>query len=327
MDLEIKNAINKYYSLKSDYEKFISNNKTKIISLPGLSWKERQKEFRKLRPPCINCKRPVGSKFYTHVDEETIDRHLIALCGSKDSPCELNIDINLSNVFNFNEESLNNESELIGFKNSIIYDKNNLIFGYITSEKAVSNYEEVKEKLASISSRKDFYSQTLIEIVDNPEDLKTLQQHYIKLNTIIEDFKLSVENYEKTKEMPYMQEIINIYVNELIPFGSNTNLLKKIMNEKYKYNAIEINEIDQDDIYYLVQKPFTIENFEYVLDANIISFITGYVEDKSKTNLITNPKKIQNTNLNSIFGTDTSSSSSSGTESNSKTSTSISSQN
>ena len=33
MDLEIKNAINKYYSLKTDYEKFIVNNKSKIISV------------------------------------------------------------------------------------------------------------------------------------------------------------------------------------------------------------------------------------------------------------------------------------------------------
>ena len=230
MDLEIKNAINKYYSLKTDYEKFIVNNKSKIISIPGLSWRERQKEFKKLKPPCINCKRPVGSKFSSYVDEEKIDRHLIALCGSKETPCELNIDINLSNVFNLNEEKLINESELIDYKNSIINDKNNLIFGYITSEKAVSNYDDVKEKISSLSSRHDFFSQTLMEIVDNPEDLKSLQQNYIKLNTIIEDFKLSVENYEKTKEMPYMQEIINIYVNELIPFGVNINLLKKIMN-------------------------------------------------------------------------------------------------
>ena len=120
-----KNLLNRIKAFKNKEDQ---HNKSKIISIPGLSWRERQKEFKKLKPPCINCKRPVGSKFSSYVDEEKIDRHLIALCGSKETPCELNIDINLSNVFNLNEEKLINESELIDYKNSIINDKNNLIF-------------------------------------------------------------------------------------------------------------------------------------------------------------------------------------------------------
>ena len=70
-------ALNTYYKLKNQYEINFNKEKNKIINLEGLSWKEKRTEFKKIKRKCINCKRPVGSKFSTRSDK--YERHLIAL--------------------------------------------------------------------------------------------------------------------------------------------------------------------------------------------------------------------------------------------------------
>ena len=61
--------INEFYKLKNKYENVNHKNKTKIINNPTLSWKERQTEFKKLKPKCINCKRPGGTAFITKLNK------------------------------------------------------------------------------------------------------------------------------------------------------------------------------------------------------------------------------------------------------------------
>jgi hypothetical protein len=97
-----QDAIKKYYKLKNDYDESIQEQKKKILSMTGLSLKEKRIEFRKLKNKCVNCKRPVGSIFNTKLEGNnkyySKDRVLVALCGDRDDPCPLNIEINLSSI-------------------------------------------------------------------------------------------------------------------------------------------------------------------------------------------------------------------------------------
>lgn len=58
-----KEALNEFFKLKSKYETQISANKKKIINDASLSKREKRSEFLKLKPKCINCQRPGGTKF------------------------------------------------------------------------------------------------------------------------------------------------------------------------------------------------------------------------------------------------------------------------
>ena len=67
-EILFQDAIKKYYKLKNDYDESIQEQKKKILSMTGLSLKEKRIEFRKLKNKCVNCKRPVGSIFNTKLE-------------------------------------------------------------------------------------------------------------------------------------------------------------------------------------------------------------------------------------------------------------------
>ena len=67
MDSEAKikllESVNTFYKLKNQYDDINLKLRRKIIKNEELSWKEKRVEFKKLRPKCINCKRPFGTLF------------------------------------------------------------------------------------------------------------------------------------------------------------------------------------------------------------------------------------------------------------------------
>jgi hypothetical protein len=88
-------GLNTYYKMKSEYEEANLKNRNKIMKNQNLSWKEKRTEYKKLKPKCINCKRPVGSIFSSVYNPDENGRKLMAVCGDRANPCPLNITINL----------------------------------------------------------------------------------------------------------------------------------------------------------------------------------------------------------------------------------------
>ena len=62
-------ALDTYYKYKAVYEKDYMKLKNEIISNDALSWKEKRRQFAKKIPECFNCKRKVGTNFYTSNEE------------------------------------------------------------------------------------------------------------------------------------------------------------------------------------------------------------------------------------------------------------------
>lgn len=56
--MDVKEALNEYFKLKFKYETQNNANKKKILNNANLSNREKRAEFLKLKPKCINCKRP-----------------------------------------------------------------------------------------------------------------------------------------------------------------------------------------------------------------------------------------------------------------------------
>ena len=141
-------AINEFYELKSKYESTNFNKYIKPILKSNKSKREKKMEYSKLpKFPCINCKRNVNTIFKITYDKDNLLHKYTAKCGDLQDPCPLNIDINLGATTNLPEFLVKTEKELNDYKNQVIRDKNDLLFGYITSEEAVEKFDDLKDHI------------------------------------------------------------------------------------------------------------------------------------------------------------------------------------
>ena len=124
-----KEALNEYFKMKMKYESQINANKKKIMNNPTLSKREKRSEFLKLKPKCINCKRPGGTKFQVvYFDEKSSDdfdsyREYRAECGIVVDPCPLEVKIKIGKVDLLPDILSSMEKEIKTYKDKIINDK------------------------------------------------------------------------------------------------------------------------------------------------------------------------------------------------------------
>ena len=268
-------ALNTYYKLKNQYEINFNKEKNKIINLEGLSWKEKRTEFKKIKRKCINCKRPVGSKFSTRSDK--YERHLIALCGDTANPCPFNIDINTGIMFDTNDMLIEDEDNLSRFKKYIIVYKNDLLFGYIPTHIAVKRFDDIKEQITSTTNLYETVLQNYNNIVNNSEKKEALIKLQTELYANIDTFKSIIAKYDETENTQLVNDAVELYINTMIP------RLKEIMKKKYSYSGVDYDK--NDNTLQLIQKPVTIKDFETDVgdDGETVVSLKMGVEVKSST--------------------------------------------
>jgi hypothetical protein len=266
-----ESALNEYYKLKNKYENEIMKNKKIIMNDSSLSAKEKRQKYLQLKPKCINCKRPGGTifsvKYYKNEDNEY--REFRARCGIIADPCNLNITIQNGIYGSLPETIKRIENEIKESKHNIIDSKNRLLFGYITSETAIEEFNDEKEIVDSYTSLLESYLNTYIKITDNDEkniELKeSLEQSYI----LIQEIKESIRLYNQTENTQYVKDAVSIYVTKLQP------LFKKIMELKYKQSFVYY-DIDKNT-FHLIQNKITIKSMEYSSFVDkVIDYNVGY---------------------------------------------------
>jgi hypothetical protein len=268
-------TLDQYYRYKDKYESNLKKEKTQIIKLEGLSWREKRAEYMKVKPKCINCRRPVGSIFSTKKQDD--GRHLIALCGDRKHPCPFNININLGLVQNIQENLRNDESELNEYKHKVIIDKNDLLFGYITPEQAVSRFDILKEQVSEFTKIYEFTLETYLNVVDNEEKKAEIVKQQLEFYNNLDNFNLMINQYKSTQNTQLIVDAVELYTNSIQPRAN------EIMNKKYAYNGVEYN-ID-DNTFHLIQLSITNENLEWDLTEGgqkVVSFRVGVEQEKRK---------------------------------------------
>jgi hypothetical protein len=282
----VENAYNEYYKLKNKYETEIMKNKKKILNNQSLSAKEKRSEFLKLKPKCINCKRPGGTIFSTkYYSENTkkgenndfIDdyRQLSARCGIIADPCNLNINIHLGTYELLPDILENIEKEIKDNKNEIIDSKNKLLFGYITTETALQNYDSIKDYVSHFTSLLEQYLKIYLDITDNLQKKQLLNEDIERTYEIITEIKQCIISFNQLESTQYIRDAVHIYITNLLP------LLNKISNLKYKQNFVYYDE--DLNTYNLIQKKYKIENLEYTsFNNSIVSYDVGLKIKKDK---------------------------------------------
>jgi len=267
-------AVDKYYEMKDQYETMISDEKKKIASIKGLSWKEKRFKYSEYRPKCINCSRPVGTLFSCKANKD-IERILSARCGDKENPCPLDIRINLAETQDLRsllkEDEINNKT----YKNNIILDKNDFLFGYITSETAVANFEKLKDDVIQNTENMEFFLTLFNNITDSKEKKESIDKLKSELYANIDNIKKMNEEYKNTQNKQYIVDAVDIYVDDMIP------RLKKLMNKKYAMSYVDY----EDGVYKLIQQPYNNEQLEMVLgeeNQKVEKMQLGLKKEKNK---------------------------------------------
>jgi hypothetical protein len=252
----VENNINEYYRLKSKYDNDNDKNKKKILNNKMLGMKEKKAEFKQLKPKCVNCGRPGGTTFASVVSKDSMGakfRELRAFCKATE-PCGLNINIAVGNFENINDILKMIDGEIYNAKNEIISDKNKLLFGLISTEKALSNFDSEKATIRDFTGLLETYLQIYIKRIDDPETKAKLDEELEKSYLLIQKIRTAIKNFNETNSIEFVRGGVEVYNDELKP------VLNQILKLKYKQNMVVFEE--SDNTYHLVQRAYSIKDLE-----------------------------------------------------------------
>ena len=277
----INEALNEYYKLKSNYEVNYHEKYIKpIIRSNGKSKREKRLEYQKLpKPECINCKRNVGSIFSIKKDPEEYSRTFVATCGDLTDPCPLDIKFDYTFRNELDKELLDSDRDINVIKNSIIIDKNNMMFGYIEEKKAIASFNSNTTELKSVTEGAGFVMDINIQLNDNPikKDLIQSNQHKLGMEFLI-PFKDMIKTFDQSGNTEILNKAMKFYVEEMVP------LITTIRNLKYQVcyvdfvNQKDLNDSDEKgDLNFLIQRQNSLSNLEFALYGSdeLKSFIKG----------------------------------------------------
>ena len=252
-------SLNEFFKLKSEYETkhskmmkdaFKKEPSRKLGRLAALS----------VKPPCLNCKRPVGTIFSNRENDK-----YTAICGDKGNPCNLNIKIfngktiNLPYVLNVYNE------EIADIKDAIIRQKLDTLFSYVTEEKSV---ELFKKELDTYNANSKIYKSLLdkyVDLYDNKHTKEMTQKKSDEIFILTEKIRDLLKEYEKTENPTILKSAMTMQINELYPEIRNMRLLK---NE-----VVELNE-PEDGKFEIFTYPIALNKIDYDFGekATVIKF-------------------------------------------------------
>jgi len=297
-NLDVNDALNEFYKLKSKYETDYYINYVKpIISSKVFSKREKRLAYSKLpKPECINCKRNVGTIFSIKKDVDEFMRIFTAKCGDIEAPCPLNINIEYADRHTYVSQMEINDNDLNELKLQIIKDKNDLMFGYIDQNEAVAKFNAKTDELKELTEIAGYVINTNIVTNENPEKkvlTKTLEDEFgmsylIPFKNMMKEF-----NESNGRDKKKVNEAVKFYVDEMTP------KIREIQKLKYEREFIDYEPNISGDNYFLFQRKNSLVNLElnfFSKDA-VKSFVKGVLESRqpAKKSSKTKTRKIRQT--------------------------------
>jgi hypothetical protein len=220
--------LHSFYYFKTIFEQSKFSMKDQLQINPTTSWKQIQKQFKNTKFPCINCKRRVNTIFTVQtqkVESQDIPvRKYLAICGDSESPCDFHIEFEIPISRRIDQEYLLTIEKVNQIQRQIIIAKNNVVFGMITPNEAVKQFEEFKQEMEKYNLLKEQYMNQLIFLINNPVKKKDLKEKLNEFYTNVSEYKTLVEKHIREDE-PI--ETANAYFRDtLLPSSSALSELK-----------------------------------------------------------------------------------------------------
>lgn len=217
-------ALQIYYKAKQDYEsKFAKKRQMSYKKAP--TRKMGQRAALKVKPTCIYCNRPVGTRFYTDSTGH------FALCGDKVAPCALNVKL-LRGGFSLKEDMLYWFKEDVDKeKKNIIKHKLDTLFNYFSDDVAVKKFKEKFEKYTELSSVYEDFLKMREELYFEEHRKEMVLAKGEKTNEILENIHTLMEEYKQSENPSLLKTAMELYIQDLLPEMENLRRLKYDMIE------------------------------------------------------------------------------------------------
>ena len=264
-DPKLKNAMNKYFSLKENYENKQRDSKKNIFNDEGLSQSDKEDALATFKPKCINCRRPVGTTF-----SETA-REFKAVCGDPIKPCALNIEFKLGKTEHIDDIIQSATDTVNELKEKIIHLKAELIYGYKDESEIALEFKDIKSEYNSFQNILESIIRRKTKIIKKDANAdKALNQ---VLNETIQRINNNVKEYLIDKDPIHITNNVKIYNDEI------KLLLSDMMKLKYK-NTYIVSEPPPPDknpnIFYLIQETTRLNDLYVSLFKDDISKLINY---------------------------------------------------
>lgn len=245
---DYEKVLSKFFDIKTNYETKYQGKKASIINNDSLSKKEKRKQISKLKIPCVNCKRRVGTIFTNN------NRNYKATCGDTKNPCDLNININKQTVVNI-DKYLNNLIIENNLREEIIKEtKLKYLFGLINDDELSELYIDQKESYTQNLDVINLLKEKILENTNFVEREKNLIKTNKKLFIAIQDLKENMKEYMNTNDKRYLNIAVEIYIETIIKY------VKRIRENKYKLIEVET----------VIEKEDELPNIELLKKKNLI---------------------------------------------------------
>ena len=249
-------ALQSYFKIKTKYEDAYQKKKNKIINNTNISNQEKREKIQQIKTNCILCKKPVGTIFSYR------NKHYKAICGSNESPCKLNIDLEAGNVVNINDtlEFVNNiyQEEI----NSLIKLKLDLLFNFTDEEATIKKFKELNDSLKSNNKILKHYRDMKDDIINNIEKQERIADIENSLEVLLTDLKQNISQYKSEGKLTVLKDAMETNVNKILPMLKEKNKLE------YIYQKMEFN--GTDSTYHLIQNKFLHNKLEDVVQPSKI---------------------------------------------------------
>jgi hypothetical protein len=248
----IKDALNEYFKLKSKYEEMVYDMKKKIFEKADTK-RQAKRDVLTIKPPCIKCKRPVGSVFSKQ------NGRYNAICGDSVKPCGLDIQIFVGDSkmqLNYILQIFREDNEEL--KDNIIRQKLDTLFNYTTEQESIKLF---KKELEEFNSNSSIYKKLLDrndELFHSIDKKHLIEKKNDEIFHLIERVNALLKEYENTQNKELLKQAVHIQVKEIQPEIRNLRNLKyeimelnqEIENNKRKYSLyqypVELSKLDSD---------------------------------------------------------------------------------
>ena len=270
---DVKQAVNAYYELKLKYTESRKNIINSIMAKSGTR-KGKIQEIRNAKFKCINCNREGGTIF------EKNNAILIAMCGNKTNPCNLNIKI-LASLNLTESEILENKTKLNEAKQEIVKIKMNTLFNYTKEELSIKQFEKNLAIINDTMVLTNDYSYYEIQNDSKKESIISKKMKFVyselaEIRIIMEEYQIDGNKkllstvalkHKGIKDALYIVRCLKYPIHEMVK-ESTYNFVDDDGNfiDKSKASKIDLNVLKQypysfDDVFNQHLDSLTVEKY------------------------------------------------------------------
>ena len=259
----VHDALADYFELKQTYQ--LSITRQRMRALAGKmerSNKEKRAIGAKLVPKCVNCNRPGGTAFKVNYHAETEHSHAhreySAMCLVTPVPCALRIQIMVGNYEKKNDVISRIQANMVDIRKKIVNDKNQQLFGLLSSQNAIAQFDQLQTELKEYDALHDQYI-----LMNKKKESAKYDELMMQQAEAVHTIKECLNN---DADDALIRDAVTIYLNTMVPILNKLRAVRfnELENQEYaKMRVLCLKQSKKWDTCYLQQDEQSIEDQLY----------------------------------------------------------------